>query len=143
MATRIQVVFDCADPAAQAEFWAAALGYVIPGPPPGCDTWEDFARMIGIPEERWGNYAAIEDPDGVGPRVFFQKVPEPKTSKNRVHLDVSVGSRDMAHDERRERVRAAADRLVDRGATEVATFDEPEGHWIVMLDPESNEFCVH
>jgi hypothetical protein len=145
MANRFQVTFDAAEPAKLAEFWAAALGYILQPPPPGFGTWEDFARAAGIPEESWGDLAAIVDPDEEGPRVLFQRVPEGKTAKNRVHLDVNVGGgRDIPHEERKANIHEAARRLIGAGATEVEIHDEPErgDYWIVMLDPEANEFCV-
>ena len=110
MAPTVQVVLDCADPGAQAQFWAAALGYVVQPPPPGHETWPDFLRELGVPEEQWNDRSAVVDPDGLRPRVFLQKVPEPKTVKNRVHLDVQVGA-GLGPDERPGRVaggRAAA-----------------------------------
>jgi hypothetical protein len=76
MYTRIQVVFDATDPAKLAAFWAFALGYVPEPPPEGFASWEDFGRSIGMPEEQFGDQAAVIDPDGLGPRVFFQRVPE-------------------------------------------------------------------
>ena len=91
MATQVQVVIDAADPAAVAEFWAAAAGYVVQPPPPGYDSWPAFLRELGVPEDQWDSRSAVVDPDGKGPRIFIQKVPEPKTVKNRVHLDVRVG----------------------------------------------------
>lgn len=121
---------DAADPAKLAAFWAEALGYVVQPPPPGFDTWEAFAAANNIPQDRWNDYSAIIDPDGAGPRFFFQRVPEGKTAKNRVHLDVNAGL-------------AAVDRLVALGATKLQEFDRgPMGHWVTMLDPEGNEFCV-
>jgi hypothetical protein len=84
----VQVTFDAADPAALAAFWAGALGYVADPPPEGFASWEAWATDQGIPEERWNDASAIVDPDGAGPRIFFQKVPEGKAAKNRVHLDV-------------------------------------------------------
>jgi len=83
MATDIQLVFDTADPDAQARFWAAALGYTIQDPPQGFDTWEAFLTAQGVPEEEWNSASAITDPDGKGPRIYFQKVPEGKAAKNR------------------------------------------------------------
>ena len=71
MATKVQVVFDCADPAAQAGFWSEALHYVIPGPPGEHATWEDFLRAQGVPEEEWNDASGAEDPDGTGPRLYF------------------------------------------------------------------------
>ena len=78
MATGIQVVFDCADPLKQAGFWAEALHYRFPEPPAGFGSWHEWAAAQGVPEEHRNDFAAIEDPDGKGPRVFFQKVPEPQ-----------------------------------------------------------------
>ena len=72
----IQVVFDAAEPTRLADFWGLALGYGQEPPPPGFASWEDFARSINLPEERWGDQASLVDPAGAGPRLFFQRVPE-------------------------------------------------------------------
>src|SRR5215475_14968232 len=101
MATRIQVVFDAADPDKIAHFWAEALGYIIQPPPEGYESWQQWLTQMGIPESEWDKASAVVDPDGDGPRIFFQKVPEPKAVKNRVHLDVSVAGRDTPPDQRR------------------------------------------
>ncbi|HYF66176.1 MAG TPA: VOC family protein, partial [Herpetosiphonaceae bacterium] len=85
MATSVQVVFDCADPTRLSEFWAATLGYKLQDPPGGAASWEEWLTAQGIPESEWNSASAIVDPDGKGPRIFFQRVPEPKTVKNRVH----------------------------------------------------------
>ena len=81
------------------------------------------------------------DPGGAGPRIFLQKVPEPKTVKNRVHLDVQVGA-GLGPDERPGRVAAEVERLLGLGATHLRTYDEMGEHWVVLQDPEGNEFCV-
>jgi hypothetical protein len=141
MATTLQVVLDCADPAAQAQFWAAALGYVVQPPPPGHASWDDFLRELGVPEDRWNDKSAVVDPDGKGIRIFLQRVPEPKTVKNRVHLDVQVGA-EVPPEGRAARVATEVDRLVGLGATEQKAVDEMGEHWVVMQDPEGNEFCV-
>ncbi len=141
MAIGVQVTIDCADPQRLSEFWAAALGYQLEPPPPGYDSWEQWATERDIPPERWNDFGAVVDPDGRGPRLFFQRVPEPKTVKNRVHLDVNTG-RGVARESRRAHVAGEAQRLVGLGATEVRTVDEPNGYHIVMLDPEGNEFCL-
>ena len=88
MAREIQVTFDCADPGAQALFWAEALGYVLQPPPPGFDSWDAALDAWGVPPEARNDRSALLDPDGAGPRLFFQKVPEGKTAKDRQHLDV-------------------------------------------------------
>ncbi|MEU3649132.1 VOC family protein [Lentzea sp. NPDC034063] len=129
MAIGIQVTMDAADPGKLAAFWADALGYVLQPPPPGFESWEDFAVKNKIPFESVNDYSAIIDPEGKGPRFFFQRVPEGKTAKNRLHLDVNAGLE-------------AVDRLVSLGATRVREFNDNKGHWVVMLDPEGNEFCV-
>ena len=141
MASKVQVVLDCADPGAQARFWAAALGYVVQPPPPGHASWDDFLRELGVPEDRWNDKSAVVDPDGKGIRIFFQRVPEPKTVKNRVHVDVQVGA-DVPPDGRAARVATEVDRLVGLGATEQKVVDEMGEHWVVMQDPEGNEFCI-
>ena len=133
----IQITFDAADPPALAEFWALALGYVLQPPPPGFDSWEAFAKANDAADSL-NDYGSVVDPEGVGPRLFFQKVPEPKTAKNRVHLDVHASGPD-ADPELRE---AHIQRLVDAGATRGAEYAEFGATWVVMADPEGNEFCV-
>src|SRR5687767_8462009 len=91
MAKRIQVVIDCADPAKLSDFWALALDYRIPDPPEGFASWPAFLTARGVPESEWNSASAVEDPEGIGPRVFFQQVPEPKAGKNRLHIDVNAG----------------------------------------------------
>ena len=88
MARTFQVTFDSADPAAHSAFWAEALHYVVPPPPEGFDSWDAALDAWGVTEEHRNDNAALVDPDGVGPRIFFQKVPEPKTAKNRLHFDL-------------------------------------------------------
>lgn len=133
--TEFQVTFDCVDADRMSEFWATALGYVVQPPPPGFDSWEAFVRAHDLQVPPVGSISAIVDPDGVGPRILFQRVPEAKTVKNRVHLDLRAGGGDDAK-------RAMADRLIGAGATEVCEVREPGEFWIVMHDPEGNEFCV-
>ena len=139
MAIPVQITFDAHDPARQAQFWALALDYVRQPPPPGFDSWEDFAGKIGIPQDQWDRLDAVVDPDGVGPRVLFQKVPEGKTVKNRVHLDVNVGGH---ADDRKERAQAHREKLEGAGARFLHEVDEPTGWCLVMADPEGNEFCL-
>ena len=141
---QVQVTFDCADPGAQAEFWCEVLGYRLPDPPGGAATWEEFLESSGMPPDRWNDASACEDPNGVGPRLFFQKVPEGKTAKNRLHLDVRAAP-GLQADERMAALEAECERLVALGATQVrrAEPDPPmSGGFIVMQDPEGNEFCL-
>ena len=144
MATGIQVVFDCADPDRQARFWVEALHYVLQPPPPGFDDWDAWADSMGIPPEQRNDFSAALDPDGVGPRLFFQRVPEGKVAKNRVHLDINAsGGRDVPEDERRRRVDAEVARLKALGATDTRGAMDLRGeYWVRMNDPEGNEFCV-
>jgi hypothetical protein len=144
MSTAIQVVFDCADPLKQARFWAEALRYRMPDAPGDFASWEEWARAEGIPEERWNDAAGIEDPDGEGPRLYFQKVPEGKVAKNRVHLDLNVsGGRAVSLEERRATILAEVERLKAFGADdERGPIDKDGEFWVRMNDPEGNEFCV-
>ncbi|MEV3859516.1 VOC family protein [Streptomyces sp. NPDC050095] len=143
-----KLVVDAADPHAQAAFWAAALGYEV----------EDNAALIGgllgagvLSEaetvEFQGRRAfrdliAVRHPGdpvdersgtGLGRRILFQRVPEAKAGKNRLHIDVHVGP---------ERRAAETDRLVGLGAKVLNTFKEQGGEWVAMADPEGNEFDV-
>ena len=142
MAHTFQVTFDAANPMAVAEFWAPALGYILQPPPEGFETWEEFADSVGIPEEDRDNLAAVIDPDGVGPRLLFQKVSEGKTVKNRVHLDVNVTDRGSPPEQQRVAIDAEVERLLALGATKLDDFDDATGTWTVMQDVEGNEFCV-
>lgn len=131
MATHWTVGADAQDPAVLAAFWAFALGYI---PEPGEN--DDAAA------------ASIVDPAGAGPAIAFLRVPEPKTSKNRLHIDIRVaGEAPWDWAERADAIRAMVDRLTVRGATTVREEEYSDddgsvlGH-VVMLDPEGNEFCV-
>lgn len=144
MAIKLQVVFDAADPPKLAAFWGEAIGYVEEDPPDGFESWEAWAVANDLPREDWDRYASRVDPDGAGPRLFFQRVPEPKTAKNRVHLDLDVsGGRGTPIEDRRRRVADAVERAVTAGATRVKAYDEAGQHWVVLQDPEGNEFCLH
>jgi hypothetical protein len=140
----IQVVIDCANPADLAAFWADLLGYVVQPPPPGFSSWDEFADRVGVPPSDRDRLSAVVDPAGTKPRILFQKVPEPKSTKNRVHLDVDVvpGS-PPGSEERKTAARAQAARLTARGASLLRELDEPVGWCLVMVDPEGNEFCLH
>ena len=143
MAIPIQVTFDCADPGRVASFWAEALGYKLQDPPEGYASWPDFLTAIGVPETDWNKASAIVDPDGRGPRIYFQRVPEAKMVKNCVHLDVNVGGgHGTPTDERRSRVDAAVERLCGIGATKLRPYEELGEYWVVMQDIEGNEFCL-
>jgi hypothetical protein len=143
MATGFQVTFDAADPRALGQFWAEALGYREDDPPDGFSDWEEWLREMGIPEENWNDAYALIDPEGALPRIFIQKVPEPKTAKNRVHLDVNVGGgRNVEEQDKRSRVDDEAERLIGLGATRLRAGEDRGEYWIVMQDLEGNEFCL-
>jgi hypothetical protein len=142
MYTKIQVVFDAAGPEKLAEFWALALDYVVEPPPRGFESWEAFARSAGIPEEEFGDVAALIDPVGEGPRVYFQRVPEGKIAKNRVHLDIRVAGREVGGAARKRLVSEKVEQLVQAGAGIAWETDTVRGSSIVLRDPEGNEFCV-
>lgn len=152
MSRDFQVTFDAHDPRALSTFWRDVLGYVHPGPP-GVDVpdgvdplavWDEFLARVGVPEEQRNTRSAIEDPDGNGPRLFFQQVPEDKVAKNRVHLDVRAAP-GLQGEERMAALEAECDRLVALGATRLHRHEPApplsSGH-IVMADPEGNEFCL-
>jgi hypothetical protein len=130
----VQITFDCHDADLMADFWATALDYRLQPPPDGFSSWEAFLEANDIPVPPAGSIGAVVDPDAKGPRLLFLRVPEDKTVKNRVHLDVQVGD----DEEKLAKVR----QLVAAGGTEVERVDELGGWWIVMRDPEGNEFCV-
>ncbi|GAA1522257.1 VOC family protein [Streptomyces albidochromogenes] len=143
MAKEFQVTYDCADPGAQAEFWAHALGYRVQPPPEGFSDWATALTACGVPPEHHNDRSAITDPDGKGPRVYFQKVPEGKTVKNRLHLDVRAAP-GLTGDVRMAALEEEATRLEALGAKRLTRL-EPNGvdeGIIVMTDPEGNEFCL-
>lgn len=123
---KFQVTFDCAEPGRVARFWSDVLGYDVVLPPDGGDKW-----------------AACADPTGAGPRMYFQRVPEGKVVKNRVHLDVRAGT-GLVGEERLAVLKAECERLVALGAVcvEVLLADEENESCIVMQDIEGNEFCL-
>jgi Glyoxalase-like domain len=144
MATGLQIVFDCADPDKLARFWAQAIHYKMQDPPPGFASWEAWLKSQGIPESEWDSASAVVDPEGVGSRIYFQRVPEAKTVKNRVHLDLNIsGGSAVPGDERRRRIDAEVDRLVRLGARRSRTVQERGEYFVNMFDPEGNEFDVH
>jgi hypothetical protein len=126
VATHWTLGCDAGDPHRLATFWALALGYI---------------DESGYSDE---DGASLVDPDGRGPTIAFLRVPEGKTAKNRVHIDIRVAGEppwNMA--EREQLIRAKVDELVAAGATKVReeSYGPDLGH-VVMLDPEGNEFCV-
>ncbi|MEU2349798.1 VOC family protein [Modestobacter sp. NPDC049651] len=140
MAYTFQVVVDSSAPHPLADWWAETLGWqreptdeafirrmVAEGHAQEIDTTVHRGELV------WAEGAAINHPDGGAPRVLFQRVPEGKTVKNRLHLDVRVGDADRAD---------VVTRLVDRGATVLHDGAQGPFRWVTMSDPEGNEFCV-
>nr|WP_295661746.1 VOC family protein [uncultured Nocardioides sp.] len=140
----VQVTFDAADPKSLSIFWAHALGYVNDDPPAGFETWEEALEAFGVPPQARNSASAIHHPDGAGPRIFFQQVPEAKAGKNRVHLDVRAAP-GLEGEARMAALEAECERLVARGAARLDRHEPAPpmttGH-IVMADPEGNEFCL-
>ncbi|MEU1214018.1 VOC family protein [Streptomyces sp. NPDC005791] len=144
MSTRWSLTIDCARPKALAAFWAQALGYVEKPPPAGFGSWEEWFTHHDVPEDEWDDGAYLSDPDGTGPSLSFLKVPESKTVKNRMHLDVQAGGgRETPWEIRWPRVAEATERLTAAGGT-VIQVHELQGRpdHVEMADPEGHEFCV-
>jgi hypothetical protein len=137
---QIQVTFDCAEPVRVARFWCEVLGYVL-AIPEGFETWEDFQRSQ--PPDDQGSWCAGHDPSGTAPRLFFQRVPEGKVVKNRLRLDVRVGT-GLVGDERLAALEAECTRLLPLGGVRVRLLaaDEENESCLVMQDVEGNEFCL-
>ena len=144
---RYQLVIDCADPDRMARFWVVALHYELEPSPDGFATWDDYYRDLGVDEDDLDiGVDSIIDPSGDGPRIWFQRVPEAKTIKNRLHLDIAAGGgRSFPIETRRARVEAEAERLVGLGATVIRTLAEPglDHFAVAMTDPEGNEFDIN
>ena len=152
MSATVQVTIDAHDPRALSVFWKEVLGYVHPAPPgvelaPGADplqAWDEFLEANDVPLELRNSSSALEDPNGIGPRIFFQQVPEPKTAKNRMHLDVRTAT-ELRGEERMAALEARCEELVALGGRRLAR-QEPEPPlsigFVVMADPEGNEFCL-
>jgi hypothetical protein len=140
MAFDVQVVIDCTGPHDLADWWAQALGWQVEQQDEafiqrmvesGAASEEDTVRHRGALV--WKVGAALTAPDPGRPRLLFQRVPEPRTVKNRLHLDVRVGA------DRRE---AEVARLLAMGARELWRAAQGPFEWVTLADPEGNEFCV-
>ena len=150
MATKTQIVFDCTDPDRLAKFWAEALHYKLQDPPAGFATWESALKAWNVPKEEWNSASAIVDPEGRGPRIYFQQMDTPKPGKNRLHFDLNVtGGPAVSLSTRKSQVDQEVDRILGLGATKQKVWDVPPRskaelgeYWVVMQDPEGNEFCV-
>lgn len=156
MTAQIQVTFDAHDPRRLGLFWREVLDYAVdppPGTPPGetigdpvetADAWLAFLTRAGVPEALHNSAFGIVDPTGRGPRIFFQQVAEDKVAKNRVHLDVRAAP-GLVGEDRMAALEAECDRVVALGAVRRKRF-EPDGRmsagFIVLNDPEGNEFCL-
>ncbi len=138
MLTQVDLTMDCADPARLARFWKIAVGYVDEPPPPPFATREEWVASFGADFDDGMAAAWLYDPTGVAPRLCLLQVPEPKTVKNRLHLDLRVSGSGTPQ----EQGACLSDemaRLVDAGGIVLNVFD---GHHVVMADPEGNEFCL-
>ena len=135
VATSFQITIDCDDAGRMVEFWSVALGYVAEPPPAGYLSWEDFLRANDIVIPRAGTIGAIVDPDDAGPRILFMRVPDRRRCGRQIHLDVRAGNDDVAKKTKIAELAAA-------GATAIRRVDDRGQWWMVMSDPEGNEFCV-
>ena len=143
MGLGLQIVFDCRDPAGLSRFYAEALHYKLQDRPAGYTSWEAFLKDNGIPEEEWNSASAIVDPEGKGPRIYFQQMDTPKLGKNRLHIDINASAGLRAPlDQRKEQVNAEVKRLLKLGARKDHELEEMGEYCVVMVDPEGNEFCV-
>lgn len=141
----VQITFDCADPSGLAAFWAEALGYQLQPPTDGFDSWDAALTAFDVPRDQWNSRSAILPTEGSHPRIFFQRVPEGKTIKNRIHLDVRTAP-GLEGDDRMRALESEADRLQELGATRAYRVEPDsatmEAGFITMNDPEGNEFCL-
>jgi hypothetical protein len=136
--TQIDLTLDCTDAQLLAEFWKIAVGYADEPPPPPFATRREWLQSLGEDAgDRMGG-AWLHDPAGIAPRLSLLEVPEKKTAKNRLHLDLRV-SGNGSPEERWARLTDEVARLSAAGASVLAIF---EAHHVVMADPEGNEFCV-
>jgi hypothetical protein len=139
MTANFSLTLDCHDPRLVGAFWRTALGYVDAPPPPPFATRGDWYASFGLDPDAWPDDAAwLCDPAGLAPSLSILRVPEAKTVKNRMHIDIRVPG-DADRDVRWGRVLAERDRLVAAGGTVLAEHD---GHHVVLADPEGNELCV-
>ncbi|MFI7411023.1 VOC family protein [Streptomyces sp. NPDC049627] len=143
-----KLVIDCANPQSQADFWAAALRYEVED---NNALIERLLELGALPREAvvefharlaFRDLVAVRHPDdpydqdsgtGLGRRLLFQRVPEAKSVKNRLHLDLHAATGERE---------AEVARLEGLGASVLRQVKEPGGEWVVMADPEGNEFCV-
>ena len=121
------LVVDCEHPAALARFWAIALGW---NPPVWTTGDLEALRVQGIDDPEDDPVVFVVAADPALPRICFQRVPERKAGKNRLHVDVNV------------RGEAAVERLIEAGAQELARHRSDHHSWVVLADPEGNEFCA-
>jgi hypothetical protein len=136
----LQIDVDCADPDSLAAFWAEVLDYRPAEPPSGYASWQAFSRAEARDEHV--GWCRVIDPDGRGPSILFHRVPEEKTVKNRLHLDVWVAPIGRSPDENWPVVDAEVERLIGLGASMLRRTAEDDQCFVVMADPEGNEFCV-
>ena len=141
MTVGVQVSFDASDPARLGAFWAELLGYVEQPPPEGFGSWPEALTALGVPEDQRDSAYAIVDPAGAGPRLFFQRVPEAKTAKNRVHLDVNVGAGRRPTNGRLTSAPRPSGRSLS-GPHRSRVAEQRGEFWVVLQDPDGNEFCL-
>lgn len=139
----LQIVFDTNDPSSLSRFYAEALHYKLQDPPSGFESWDAFLRAQGIPDEELDSASAIVDPEGIGPRIYFQQMDTPKLGKNRLHIDINASDgQSVPLAKRKEQVDSEVERILLLGARKQRDLAEMGEYCVVMLDPEGNEFCI-
>ena len=146
VATFFQLTIDCRRPARLVAFWQPLLGYKVPAPPERHQSWRAWYLTVGVsPEEIEGDGSdRLQPVEGHGVAIWFQPVPEPKTIKNRLHLDLRVSTgRAVDRQQRRAEIQIAADDVVARGGALLRMIEDSTADHVyaVMADPEGNEFC--
>ena len=139
MSPTLQLAIDAGDPHRLNRFWSAIVDYeiedhhdmVVRMLESGYANEDDVVEIDG--RKAWKTAAACRSGDGSGARLLFQRVPEPKSVKNRVHLDLHV-----AEGQRQ----ATVDRAIGLGATKLWDGQQGPQTWVTLADPEGNEFCI-
>ena len=148
MATFFQLVIDCHDPSTLVAFWQPLLGgYRVPDPPAPHPTWRDWYISLGVPAAEIEGDGAdrLVPTDGNGVNIWFQVVPETKSVKNRLHLDLRVSrGPEIPRQQRRADIEAAVDDIRRRGGSLVRWSEDDRADRVSALvaDPEGNEFCL-
>jgi catechol 2,3-dioxygenase-like lactoylglutathione lyase family enzyme len=146
--TFYQLTIDCHDAAKLVAFWQPLLGYEVPSPPEPFATWRDWYLSVGVPEDEIEGDGTdrLVPVDGKGVAIWFQPVPETKSVKNRLHLDLRVSpGRSVSREQRRREIEPVVAQVEATGGSLIRWTEAPEADHVyaVLADPEGNEFCVN